>query len=244
MQLDRVIAVRNSKTVYRDGGKCIKVFNGSYTKSDVLNEALNQARAEDVGLNVPKVLEVSCFNGKWAIVSEYIKGKTIAQHISDDPRRKDELLMLFVSLHSEMHKKSAYSLNRLKNKLNDKISLSELNATIRFDLHNKISSFPDEYMLCHGDFNTSNVIIRDDGVPFIIDWSHITSGSPAADVAETFLLFKMKGDFEGAEKYLSLYCEKTDISRETVEKWIPVVASAMSVTVKETERKFLLSCVF
>ena len=27
MNLDRVIAVRNTKTVYRDGDKCVKVFN-------------------------------------------------------------------------------------------------------------------------------------------------------------------------------------------------------------------------
>ena len=44
MKLDRVIAVRNNKTVYRDGDKCVKVFNESDSKSDVLNDALNQAR--------------------------------------------------------------------------------------------------------------------------------------------------------------------------------------------------------
>ena len=46
MDLDRVIAVRNSKTVYRDGENCIKVFDSDYSKADVLNEALNQARVE------------------------------------------------------------------------------------------------------------------------------------------------------------------------------------------------------
>ena len=44
MKLDRIIAVRNNKTIYRDGDKCIKVFNEDYSKSDILNEALNQAR--------------------------------------------------------------------------------------------------------------------------------------------------------------------------------------------------------
>ena len=49
MKLDRVIAVRNSKTIYRDGDKCIKVFSEDYSKADVLNEALNQARIEETG---------------------------------------------------------------------------------------------------------------------------------------------------------------------------------------------------
>ena len=59
MKLDRVIAVRNNKTIYRDGDKCIKVFDKNYSKADVLNEALNQARIEETGLNIPKILEVT-----------------------------------------------------------------------------------------------------------------------------------------------------------------------------------------
>ena len=37
MNLDKVIAVRNTKTIYRDGDKCIKLFNEDYSKADVLN---------------------------------------------------------------------------------------------------------------------------------------------------------------------------------------------------------------
>ena len=55
MKLDRVIAVRNNKTIYRDGDRAIKVFGADYSKADVLNEALNQARIEETGLNIPKV---------------------------------------------------------------------------------------------------------------------------------------------------------------------------------------------
>ena len=79
MKLDRVIAVRNNKTIYRDGDKCVKVFNPDYSKADVLNEALNQARIEETGLNIPKIYEVTTFDDKWAIVYEYIKGKTLSQ---------------------------------------------------------------------------------------------------------------------------------------------------------------------
>ena len=60
MKLDRVIAVRNTKTVYRDGDLCIKVFESEFSKGDVLNEALNQARVEETGLNIPKIKEVRC----------------------------------------------------------------------------------------------------------------------------------------------------------------------------------------
>ena len=84
MKLDRVIAVRNNKTIYRDGDRCVKVFNKEYSKADVLSEALNQANIEQTGLKIPKILEVTMVDGKWAIVSEYIKGKTLAQIMAED----------------------------------------------------------------------------------------------------------------------------------------------------------------
>ena len=59
MNLENIIAVRIAKTIYRDGDKCIKVFDEDYSKADVLNEALNQARIEETGLNKEKIREVS-----------------------------------------------------------------------------------------------------------------------------------------------------------------------------------------
>ena len=112
MKLEKIIAVRNNKTIYRDGDKCIKVFNEGFSKADVLNEALNQARIEGTGLNIPKVLEVTMIEGKWAIVSEFIKGKTLAQLLEEDPEKKDEYLALLVDLQREMHSKTCAHLNK------------------------------------------------------------------------------------------------------------------------------------
>ena len=85
MKLDNVIATRELKTIYRDGDKVIKLHDINYNKADVLNEALNQSRMEDSGLNVPKILEVTTFDGQWAIVSEFIEGKTLAQLMEENP---------------------------------------------------------------------------------------------------------------------------------------------------------------
>ena len=163
MKLDRVIAVRNNKTIYRDGDKCVKVFNENYSKSDVLNEALNQARIEETGLNIPKVLEVTMVDGKWAIVSEYIKGKTLAQLMEEDADKKDEYLELFVNLQIEVHSKKSPLLNKLKDKMNRKISETDLDATTRYDLHTRLEGMPKHTKVCHGDFNPSNIIIAEDG---------------------------------------------------------------------------------
>ena len=131
MNLDRVIAVRNNKTIYRDGDRCIKVFNKEYSKADVLNEALNQARIEETGLNIPKVLEVTMIDGKWAIISEFIKGKTLAQLIAEDSDNKEKYINILVDLQMLVHSKTCALLNKLKDKMNRKISQTDLDATTR-----------------------------------------------------------------------------------------------------------------
>ena len=243
MTLDRVIAVRTAKTVYRDGDLCIKVFNEEFSKADVLNEALNQARIEEIGLNIPKIHEVTKIDGKWAIVSDFIEGKTLQQLMDEDPEKKDEYLNLFVDLQLTVLGKTCPLLNKLKDKMNSKISMAELDATTRYDLHTRLNGMPKHNKVCHGDFNPSNIIIAEDGTPYIIDWSHATQGNGAADAARTYLLFWLKGDIETAKQYLELFCKKSDTAKQYVQKWMPIVAASQSVKGNEKEREFLLSWV-
>ena len=247
MNLDRVIAVRNNKTIYRDGDRCVKVFNAEYSKADVLNEALNQARIEETGLNIPKVLEVTMIDGKWAIVSEFIKGKTLAQLIKeaeDDADKKAQYIELLVELQMSVHAKTCPLLNRIKDRMNMKISQCDLDATTRFDLHARLERMPKQSVICHGDFRPSNIIIPEDGEPFILDWSHATQGDPAADAAQTYLRFWLNGDITGARIYLDTFCEKSGIDKQHIYSWMPIVAAARSVDGNNVkEREFLLSWV-
>ena len=243
MNLDRVIAVRNNKTIYRDGDRCIKVFNAEYSKADVLNEALNQARIEETGLNIPKILEVTMIDGKWAIVSEYIKGKTLAQLMEEDSEKKNEYIELLVDLQMSVHKKTCPLLNKLKDKMSRKIAETEFDATTRYDLHTRLEGMPKHNKVCHGDFNPSNIIITEDGTPYILDWSHATQGNASADVARTYLLFWLNGDIAGADFYLNTFCKKSDTAKQYVQKWMPIVAASQSVKGNDKEREFLMSWV-
>lgn len=243
MNLDRVIAVRNNKTIYRDGDRCIKVFHEDFSKADVLNEALNLARIEETGLPTPKVLEVTTIDGRWAIVYNYIKGETLAQLMEKNPDKKDEYLELLVDLQLTVQSKTCPLLNKLKDKMNRKISQADLDATTRYDLHTRLESMPKHNKICHGDFNPSNIVITEDGTPYILDWSHVTQGNASADAARTYLLFWLNGDISGAKKYLNLFCEKSHTAIEYVQKWMPIVAASQSVKGNEKEREFLLGWV-
>ena len=239
MKLDRVIAVRNNKTIYRDGDRCIKVFSAEYSKSDVLNEALNQARIEETGLNIPRVLEVTMIDGKWAIVSEYIKGKTIAQLMAEDEDNKAKYVEMLVDLQMSVHAKTCPLLNKLKDKMNRKIAATDFDATTRYDLHTRLEGMPKHNKVCHGDFNPSNVVVAEDGTLYLLDWAHATQGNASADVARTYLLFCLGGDTESAERYLDLFCEKSGTEKKYVQKWMPIVAASQSVKGNAEEREFL-----
>ncbi len=238
-----ILAVRPGKTIYRDGDTLVKEFDENYSKPDILNEALNQARVENIGINVPKVLGVQTIEGKWSIVSEFIEGKTLAQLMEENPAKKDEYLEMFVDLQMKVHAAKCPLLNKLKDKMNRKINETTLDATTRYELHTRLEGMPKHNKVCHGDFNPSNIIIKDDGTAYIIDWAHATQGNASADVARTYLLFCLNNDKETADKYLDLFCKKSDTAKQYIQKWLPIVAASQSVKGKEEERDFLLSWV-
>lgn len=243
MSFEKVIAERAKKTIYRDGDKAVKVFDQDFLKSDILNEALNQARIEETSLNIPSISAITMVDGKWAIVSDFIEGDTLDKLMKDNPDKIDEYLELFVDLQNTVHQQKSPLLNKLKDKMKRKIDETQLNATIRYELHTRLESMPKHNKVCHGDFNPSNIIIKPDGTPYILDWSHASQGNAAADAAITYLLFKLAGDDDLAEKYLKLYCLKSDTARQYVEKWLPIAAAAQSVKGDPKERELLLKWV-
>lgn len=234
-----VLVTRKTKVVYRDGDRLVKLFNEGYPKSDILNEALNQARVEETDLKVPAILEVTKIDGKWAIISEFIEGKTLAKIMEENPDKEDELLEQFVDLQCKVHSQKAPLLNKLKDKMDRKINQADLDAIARYDLHTRLSSMPKHTKVCHGDFNPSNIIVKDDGTMYIIDWSHVTQGNAAADVARTFLLFNLEGKENLSKKYMEMYSQKTGTEISYIQKWIPIVAASQLVKGKEEEKEFL-----
>ncbi len=243
MNPDRIIAVRNSKTVYRDGEYCLKVFGNSYSKADIFAEALNLALVEETGLPIPKLHEVTRMNGKWTIVTDYIKGKSLAQLMREDFSKKDEYINRFVDLQLEVFSKVCPRLPKMRDKMNQKIAMTDFDGETKTKLFAMFDTLPEHEKLCHGDFNPSNIIVTDDGTPYILDWSHATRGNASADVARSYLCFWLAGDIDGAERYLKKFCEKSNTEKRYIENWMPLVASAQTVKSNEREREFLHSWV-
>ena len=239
MNRTNLVFERADKKIYRDGDKLVKVFDTSFSKANILNEALNHARVEETDLNVPKLQAVQVVDGNWAIILDYIEGTTLQELMDKNPAKEDEYLNLFVDLQRTVLSKKVPMLNKLKDKMQVKISAADLDSPSRYDLHTRLDSMPKHVNLCHGDFNPTNVIITKDGTPYIIDWAHATQGNSSADVARSYLLFYLAGKKELGDKYLKLYCKKSDTAIQYVQRWIPIVAASRLCKAPDSEKEFL-----
>lgn len=241
MEIEKILIERTNKRIYKSGKFVVKEFDSDFSESDILNEALNQARVEETGLKIPQLEEVKKIDGKWAIVLDYIEGKTLAEIIENDRKNLEMYMEKFVDIQIEIHSKRSPLLNKLKDKMSRKIDETNLDATTRYELHTRLEGMPKHNKVCHGDFNPSNIIITPAGDYYVLDWSHATQGNASADVARTYLLFSLKGDKEAAEMYLNMFCKKTDTAKQYVQQWLPIVAASQSVKGNEEEREFLLN---
>lgn len=241
MESKHIITSRPDKITYRDGDKFVKEFGTSFSKANILNEALNQARVEETDINIPKINAIEVIDGKWSIVMDYVDGVTIDKLLAEHPERTDDYLEKFVDLQLFVLNHKVPNLNKLTDKLQARISLSrgELEATTRYELHTRLDTLPRHFHLCHGDFNPSNIILGNDGKVYIIDWAHATQGNASADVANSYLLFYLEGKEQLADRYLDLYCKKSDTAKQYVQKWIPIVAAARIAVANSDELPLL-----
>ena len=179
-------------------------------------------------------------DGKWAIVSEFVKGRTLAQLLQQTPEKQTEYITSLVELQLQMHKKTASGFVDLRDKLRGKIAAAPLDDATRAALQETLASMPVGTNLCHGDFQPSNIIVAEDGSLYILDWAQAAQGNALADAAKTYLLFVLAGDECGGTRYLDIFSSMGKVDKQDVVRWIPLVAAAQLPMANERERALLL----
>ena len=171
-----VIYESKRKIVYRDGDKAIKTYNETYALSQVLNEALNQAKVSEEGISVPKVYEVKKYNGRYGIVMDYIDGENLETIVSKNSNDAEKYINLFANNYHELVQNKNLNLNNSYGRIKNKIFASELPANIKYGLFYKLREMEFSRDIIHGDYTFSNLVITKDGKPFIFDWGHVAYG--------------------------------------------------------------------
>lgn len=245
MNLTEKIASGEFVDVYKDGDKAIKVLKPEMPKNKrkAFNEGMIHATIEASGLSVPKIYSVSEvpeIEGAYAVVMDYVKGTPLSELIKANPDKIDEYIELMVNLQIEIHSKQVYHIGKLKDKLNRQINrLDDLGEVRKYELLTSLAGMPKHIKLCHGNFVPEHIIIGDDGKPTVIDWVAAKEGNASADIAQTYLLLSL--DYPDlADKYIDLFCEKTNTKKQYVTGWLPIVAAARLTEKIDREKELLL----
>lgn len=238
MRLDRIIAISNTHTVYRDGDLCVKVFHGDVSPADVLEEASRQTRAAEAGLCVPAVRGVVQVDGEWTILTDFMEGVTLARQLSGHPDGEEAFLNVLTDVMLRVHAAACPALPDLRSRLISDIAASPLPAARRAALSAFVASQPEGEGICHGDLSPSHVILTGEGEPCVLDWKSAARGDRLADVAATFLSLS-RTDPARAARCLTLYSMKCGIDPDAVRAWIPAVAASRMPHSNAEGRAFL-----
>ena len=83
----KVLLKRPNKEIYVEGDMLVKKFDKSFKKSDILNEAINQMRVAEAGLNVPEIYDIRLESDGYSIVMQYIDGKSLEELMKEEPKK-------------------------------------------------------------------------------------------------------------------------------------------------------------
>lgn len=239
MNLDRIIAVRNNKTIYRDGNCTVKVFENGCSQPEIYREAYIQTLMRSIGLNVPKVKQITEINGKTAIVSEYIRGRSLSDMMSDFPEKCEEFTELIADTQYEISTKKA-SIRLLKEFITDSLSKADLKKSELYELNALLNSFPQKEELLHGELIPQNIVITRDGTPYIIDWEYASQGDACYGHAATCISLLSDGNNQAVRYYLDTVYDKYSIASEDIVKWLPLASLTLSIGYFGDKRQFLL----
>lgn len=235
---------RTYKTVFAAGEEVIKSFAPDYDRALIFNEALNQSYMERTELHVPSILKVAPdADGRWGIYSKRIKGDTLENLLKKYPEKEEEYLSLFVDTQLKMQSIDVPFLKAFATVVHGALDEGELRPTVRFGLLQEYLSFPKNRKIIHFDYSLSNVMLDEDGTPWILDWAHAVSGTGAADVMKTYIWFRLHDYDHLADRYLALFAERSNQSVDEILRWGPVVAAVLYPRAKANEKEFLLQMI-
>lgn len=214
-------------------------------------QAAGMAAAQRCGVRVPAVLEVTAVQGRPGLVMERIEGTDLLTFIGRRPWVVLRAGHILGYVHAQLHQVVApESLPPLKALLTRRIESSSgaLGDLARFAVE-VLDGLPDGDRLCHMDFHPANIMM-DGATPVLIDWTNVTRGDPAADVARTRLLLRLGEPPPGTSLalramalvgrrillllYLRSYRRARPLDMDLVGRWeIPVAAARFAERIPE-----------
>jgi len=206
----------------------LRIYPGDYAPQKAAREFNGMKKLHELGFPVPEVLILELDDspfGKPFVIMEKIDGRLMGAVINELPdEKKRELITLFCRMFVELHAldwrpfapdPSVYETEDpytfIKNWLStarrhgEHFQRNEF-APILAWLEERYLDVPCERLsVTHLDYHPYNILLRDDGGAFVIDWTNIDVADFRMDLAWTVLLTSTYGNPEAREIILSEY---------------------------------------
>jgi aminoglycoside phosphotransferase (APT) family kinase protein len=205
----------------------LKLYHGQDGTRKGRSEFYSLQSLARIGYPVPRVLfaalEDSPF-GRAGVVMEKIKGRTAAHLFEQSSPEQQQALLtqccqLYIDLHALDWTAFVPDPARLRTKdvlrswlawarrMSDRWLPGVLDPILVWlqERCTEVASAGQQVSLLHGDFHLENLIVRDDGTLFVIDWTGTNISDYRFDLAWTLLLQRTQGAGELAEALLSEY---------------------------------------
>ncbi len=260
-KLGNKIAEGAGSEVYEWDGehKIVKLAKPNTSIDDLQQELVNSRVAWEYGLPVPEPFEFVTIGDRAGIVFERIYGESMLTRLQDgrigqitespSSNVSGDIVEARITarLLHQVHAHAAPPLRDQRERLTYDINRAPyLTEADKASVIAQLNQLPVKQVLCHGDPNPGNIVIRENDA-VLIDWNDASTGNPEADLAEYVLLIRyatmpeylnptpeVKAFLDAAREklvrtFLDEYKQLTGIGYEDIEPWFaPVAARKLS----------------
>lgn len=244
--------------------KIIKLAKPNTSLEDLKREIKNTLIAWECGLPVPEPFELITIGERSGIVFERIYGKSVLKRLVDgniDPLNDDIFeARLTARLLHQVHSHSVPNVQDQRENIKYAINCAPyLTEEEKAALIAHLNQLPIKQVLCHGDPNPGNILLRERDA-IIIDWNDASIGNPEADLAEYVLMLRFAAiptylnpsptvsttqsiREESIRIFLEEYEKLSGITYTDIEPWLaPLAARKLTAyAFSETEKALLVT---
>jgi aminoglycoside phosphotransferase (APT) family kinase protein len=196
------IAVGRTAEIFAwEDGHILKLTRPAFPAHLADQEWRNARLAWELGVPVPRPIEILDVAGRRGVVFERCDGPTMAQAIRRSMWRIAAYGRQLARIHAAVHAAPAHhKAVRALPSYHDRVAWNLERATLLPDalkaqVRPIVARLPDGEALCHADFHPENILLTEKG-PVVIDWEGCLHGDPVADVAATCLWIRAALNFD------------------------------------------------
>lgn len=177
-----------------DDEKIVKVFHDDLSEEIIKTELTRAGEIYHSGIPAAMPYRAVIADGKYGLVYERLKGRSLGAMIADEPERAEEYGIQMGKLLKQLHttRLNSDTLPNIKNRIfvwTDYLEEHFLNPEEVRTVREIIEVIPTRDTLLHCDFHPGNIMLRG-SKPVLIDLDDVCTGHPIFDLSFNSLLHK------------------------------------------------------